>query len=159
MLDGHSGKVISISITEDNQFIITASNDKSTIVWKRDSSKTENEFEYSPIQKLQEGSYILGVTISKDKQFIANGLDDGDIQIYKLEGDSYIPHQLLNEHEDEVNSVSFSTLNGGTLVSGSFDGSIRIWQLKNEKFERINLLNKPGAKVISVSISKMGNML
>jgi len=122
-LKGHTGWVTSISTTtEQPDMILSASRDKSVIVW----NLTREEGSYGkPKRRLTGHShYVQDVAISSDGMFALSGSWDGTLRLWDLHTGKTT--RSFIGHTKDVLSVAFSADNR-QIVSGSRDKSINLW--------------------------------
>ncbi|OQR93861.1 guanine nucleotide-binding protein subunit beta-2 [Thraustotheca clavata] len=131
-LSGH-GKawVTAIATSRENpSMIVTASRDKSILVWQLtgDSSDLEN---YGFARRRLQGHshFVEDVVISSDGQFALSGSWDGTLRLWDL--NTGITTRRFVGHSKDVLSVAFSADNR-QIVSGSRDRSIKLWNTLGE---------------------------
>lgn len=124
VLEGHTDWVMSTKISNDNQYIISCSNDKTIRIWDR---KTSKQLKVIQGHKGQ----ITDVAISTDNKFLYSASGGGNffqkdntIRIW----DTYTGRQLnvLTSHNDIVRSIALSR-DTKYIVSGSNDKTLKIW--------------------------------
>lgn len=114
-LTGHAGGVLSVDITQDGQFIATASTDKTVKLWSIDGTL---------LRTLAHPDTVFRVAFSPSGRQILTGSLDGTLQIWSFEG------ELLNRiqaHQQSVWGVAFSP-DGQLIASASGDRTIKLWQ-------------------------------
>lgn len=123
-LDGHDGKAITALATtrENPNMLLTASRDKSIVVWKLTSDGDECGFAHRRL--LGHSHYVQDITISSDGNFALSGSWDGTLRLWDLT--LGITTRRFVGHSKDVLSVAFSPDNR-QIVSGSRDKSIKIW--------------------------------
>jgi len=137
VLTGHGGWVTAIATTgEQADMIISASRDKSIIVWKlgKDEKKEGLDGYGSPFKRLTGHShFVQDVAISVDGMFALSGSWDGTLRLWDLQT-GQTTRRFIG-HTRDVLSVAFSADNR-QIVSGSRDRKINLWntlgQLKYE---------------------------
>ena len=135
-LSGHSDWVRSVGfipnprLADEDQQILTASKDKTAIVWNRDGS----------IFKRLEGakSALWHAVFSTDGNLVATASEDKIARIYNLRASNELPIQLSG-HSGGVNFVEFSPT-GDTLLTASDDGTIRLWS-KQQNWDQVMSFN------------------
>jgi len=128
ILRGHAGWVTAIATTHENpDMIVTASRDKSLIVWHL----SHEEGNYGePRRSLRGHSHIVqDVVISSDGQFALSGSWDGTLRLWDIQAGSTA--RLFVGHKKDVLSVAFSVDNR-QIVSASRDGTIKLWNTLGE---------------------------
>jgi WD40 repeat protein len=122
-LEGHSGTVISVSVSRDGKTLASGSQDKTIKLWNLDTGK-----EIRTLSGHTED--VWSVSFSPDGKTLASGSDDNTIKLWNLDTGKEI--STLSGHTKTVNSVSFSP-DGKTLASGSDDNTIKLWNLDTGK--------------------------
>jgi len=122
-LKGHNGWITAIATTSENaDMILTASRDKTIIVWKL----TKDEKQFGTARKRLKGHshYVQDVCISSDAQFALSGSWDGNLRLWDLTTGTTT--RRFHGHSRDVLSVAFSADNR-QIVSGSRDKTIKLW--------------------------------
>ena len=78
MLQGHTDMVFSISISRNDLYIVSASNDKTIRIWDR-----RNKIQESILVGHDGG--ILGVAITSDDQYIISSSNDRSVRIWNFQ--------------------------------------------------------------------------
>jgi len=133
-LKGHGGWVTAIATTgEKADMIISASRDKSIIVWQLDK-KDGLENYGAPLKRLTGHShFVQDVAISVDGMFALSGSWDGTLRLWDLQS-GQTTRRFIG-HTRDVLSVAFSADNR-QIVSGSRDKKINLWNTLGQlKFE------------------------
>jgi len=136
-LKGHGGWVTSIATTtEAPDMILSASRDKSIIVWKLNREEQEKEHYGKPHKRLTGHShFVQDVAISVDGQFALSGSWDSTLRLWDL--NSGLTTRRFVGHSRDVLSVAFSADNR-QIVSGSRDKSINLWNTLGQLKYKIN---------------------
>ncbi|MEH2026999.1 nSTAND1 domain-containing NTPase [Nostoc sp.] len=119
-LEGHSAEVLSVSFSPDGKTIVSASNDKTAILWGRDGTKLRTLTGHT--------GTVRSVSFSPDGQMIATASFDRTIKLWRTSDGTLI--RTLNGHTAEVLSLSWSG-NGETIATGSADRTAKIWQVSD----------------------------
>ncbi|MHC5596893.1 MAG: nSTAND1 domain-containing NTPase [Nostoc sp.] len=119
-LEGHSDEVLSVSFSPDGKTIVSASNDKTAILWGRDGTKLRTLTGHT--------DKVRSVSFSPDGQMIATASFDHTVKLWKTSDGGLI--RTLNGHTAEVLSLSWSS-NGEAIATGSADGTAKIWQVSD----------------------------
>ncbi|MEH1986659.1 nSTAND1 domain-containing NTPase [Nostoc sp.] len=119
-LEGHSAEVSSVSFSPDGKTIVSASNDKTAIIWGRDGTKLRTLTGHTDI--------VRSVSFSPDGQMIATASFDRTVKLWRTSDGTLI--RTLNGHTAEVLSLSWSG-NGKTIATGSADRTAKIWQVSD----------------------------
>ncbi|KAL0231659.1 hypothetical protein GEMRC1_011063 [Eukaryota sp. GEM-RC1] len=125
---GHNGWVTSIAtIPNDDSAIVTASRDKTAIVWKVTGDISQFAI---PLRSLAGHShYISDVVVSEDGQFGLTASWDKTCRLWELATGN--TSSLFQGHAGDVLSVAFSPDNR-QIVTGSRDKTIRVWNTLGE---------------------------
>jgi len=129
VLKGHAGWVTSIATTpESNDMILSASRDKTVIVWNLTREDSTN---YGVPRKALRGHshFVQDVVISSDGQFALSGSWDHTLRLWDL--NSGTTTRRFVGHTKDVLSVAFSADNR-QIVSGSRDKTIKLWNTLGE---------------------------
>jgi len=132
-LKGHNGWVTAIATVtqptnpEHNDMILSASRDKTLIVW----TLTRNSEQYGYAVKSLTGHshFVQDVVISSDAQFALSGSWDGTLRLWNLQTGKTT--RKFFGHKKDVLSVAFSHDNR-QIVSGSRDKTIKLWNTIGE---------------------------
>ncbi|MGM3307153.1 WD40 repeat domain-containing protein [Anabaena sp. WFMT] len=146
-LTGHYGKVTSVAISPDNEFLVSGCADKTINMWNLQSGKLIRTFTGN-------SGAISSVSVSPDGNFLAVGSSEhpqSNVKVWNLKTGKLI-HTLLG-HQKPVNVVAISP-DGAILASGSH--KIKIWSL--QKGERICTLWH-SSTVDAIAISADGTIL
>ena len=127
-LKGHNGWVTAIATTtEDSSMILSASRDKSVLVWTLDS---DGESYGYPRRALKGHSHFVSdVVISSDGQFALSGSWDGTLRLWEI-ATGRTTRRFIG-HGKDVLSVAFSVENR-QIVSGSRDKTVKLWNTLGE---------------------------
>jgi WD40 repeat protein len=122
-LSNHQGWVRSVEFSPDGQHILTASFDKTAILWDRQGRQ---------IHKLAEHSDVLfSASFSPDGKLLVTTSQDGTARLWNLQG------QLLATFQVSVNNGIAQAVrdarispDGRWLVTVSDDSAVRLWDLQ-----------------------------
>ncbi|ESN94421.1 hypothetical protein HELRODRAFT_186550 [Helobdella robusta] len=127
LLDGHSSTVWGISFDVNGDKVLTCSDDKSLILWKKIPDKYHNYVKINSYQH-QNDCPIYDVSWSKSN-FIATAGGDNKINVYEESNDELsLVLPLSGAHSQDVNSVSWNPCNNLQMASCSDDGLVKIWK-------------------------------
>jgi WD40 repeat protein len=143
-LEGHDYRVNSISVSQDNKVIASASDDGTIRLWNLDGVFLK------PLN-LPGKPIVSSVNFSPDGKLIVSGSDDSTINLWTREGDFI---KSLKGHTEGVNSVSFSP-DGKAIASASRDRTIKLWNLEGDVLKVLNV----GDWVNSIRFSPNGKTL
>jgi len=128
ILSGHGGWITAIAATsEDSSMILTASRDKSIIVW----SITQQDENYGYARRALKGHnhFVSDIVISSDGQFALSGSWDATLRLWEINTGKCT--RRFVGHSKDVLSVAFSSDNR-QIVSASRDRSIKLWNTLGE---------------------------
>jgi len=132
--DGQFGKhegTINCIIQLKNDKIVTASDDKSIIIWNK--KKRES--------KLISHKDSVNVVIEMDDNFICSGSSDKNIIIWKKNNlNKFENYLILEGHLDSVKCLIY--LNDKRIISGSQDNTIKIWLLSRKNYICSNTISE-----------------
>src|SRR5207302_183775 len=107
------GKVISVSVTNDNKYIVSGTFDNTIGVWDLTEKKLLHRFEHAHFDE------ITSVVVTSDNKFIVSGSNDKTIGLWDIAGKKLL-HRFEQAHFDEITSVAVTNDNK-YIVSGSAD--------------------------------------
>ncbi|MEH1787275.1 MAG: hypothetical protein V7L23_17270 [Nostoc sp.] len=116
-LEGHSGAVLGVSFSPDNQTIATASDDNTVKLWDRSGKELKTLKGHS--------GTVYSVSFSPDNQTIATASSDNTVKLWDRSGKEL---KTLKGHSGGVTSVSFSPDNQ-TIATASYDNTVKLWDL------------------------------
>eukprot|EP00536_Pseudo-nitzschia_multiseries_P000793 jgi/Psemu1/300319/fgenesh1_kg.10_\ len=136
-LKGHGDWVTSLATTpEDPNLLLSASRDKSVIVWQLYNGSTPSttnveDHEYGFARRALRGHshFVSDVVISSDGAFALSASWDSELRLWDI-ATGKTTRRFVG-HEKDVLSVAFSVDNR-QIVSGSRDGTIRLWNTLGE---------------------------
>jgi guanine nucleotide-binding protein subunit beta-2-like 1 protein len=127
-LRGHKGQITAIatnSVVPD--YVISASRDKSIIVWKVERDQSTNSYGV-PLKRLVGHNHFISdlalTTDSGKRLFILSGSWDGSLRLWDYQKGATTLR--FANHTKDVLSVAFSADNR-QIVSGSRDRTIKVW--------------------------------
>jgi len=132
-LRGHNGWVTAIAtvsnpnLNEQNDMIISASRDKTLIVWRL--TREQESYGYTQKSLTGHSHFVQDVVISSDAQFALSGSWDGTLRLWNL-ASGKTTRRFIG-HKKDVLSVAFSSDNR-QIVSGSRDKTIKLWNTIGE---------------------------
>ena len=149
-LYAHTAKISSLAFSTDGLKMVSASHDKSVIVW--------DFISYSQLQHLQacHKDWINACTFSDTSpDILLTASNDLTMKLWDLKAGT--EKITFKGHVTAINSVAFSQ---GCIVSSAFDGSVKFWTHKGVEIttmychqQRVNacLLDIPNAQAPSTS--------
>jgi WD40 repeat protein len=151
---GHTQRVLSVSLSSSGEKLVTASADGTARVWslgplKNEAARTVAEF------VLPHPSPVYAATISPDGRFVATGAADHLARVWDLDHPNK-PLWELAGHTAGVTSTSISP-DAARLVTGSEDGMLKLWDLATGN--QVLGLKRHSAEISSVQFSPDGQNL
>jgi len=128
-LKGHGGWVTSIATPLEGDTLLTASRDKTVILWDTSVHPDASTFGLPKKALVGHSDFVQDVAISSDGQFALTGSWDRTLRLWDLATASTV-HRFKG-HTNDVMSVTFSVDNR-QIVSGSRDKSIKVWNTLGE---------------------------
>ena len=112
-------RIVSLSISQDGQYVASGSYDKLIRIWNLETGK--------PVQTLAGHDFVVAdVTFSPDGKLLASGSYDESVRTWDwAQGEELCK---FRGHSGFVYAVAFAN-GGSTLVSGGYDGTVRAWDL------------------------------
>ncbi len=116
-LKEHKGTIFDLSWSPDGNFLASASNDNSVLIWN---------LEDGSLRKRLAGhdSWVQSITWSPDGKTIASASKDGSIKLWDVNSGELI--RILKGHKEIVYKISWCPVNN-ILASCSRDKTIRLW--------------------------------
>jgi WD40 repeat protein/DNA-binding winged helix-turn-helix (wHTH) protein len=116
ILEGHKAQVISVAVSSDGKYLLTAGADNEARLWDLEKKETV---------KILRGhtDWVNWAAFSPDGRHAVTASRDGTARIYDLSGDAVV---VLRGHNKSVNNVVFSP-NGLNVLTAGEDGTARIW--------------------------------
>lgn len=148
-----SGWVCSIVFSPDGKTLAAGSDDGSIQLWNTEKHKCKRTLNNSggyPTRFLRQGN--LSLALSADGKLLASPQRNGELFLWNVKT-AADPHALLG-HEDEVDSVAFSSNN--TLASASYDQTVRLWH--PESLACVGVL-RGHTSIVSIAFSRDGKTL
>ena len=145
-LDGHTGTITSVVLTNDNRFVISGSSDGTITIWDINS--------HSIIYNIKNNCSVTGLILGANDSILISAFDDGSIKIHNRL--TCQPIHSFKDHTGSITSIAYNSHNN-LLVSGSEDCTIKLYDLEKRKVVRN--LSAHTKKVLSVAISEDGKLL
>lgn len=144
---GHESRIPSLDISPISNEVVTASFDRSLIIWDIDGRHAE-------IERLTENtSRVYASNMSADGRFIASGATNGDIIIWEA-----ISGEVLHRIQSTagiVYDVAFSS-DSTRLASAHEDGTIALWDTTSgDNIRLLSDLQAPARTVVFSSDSRL----
>lgn len=119
VLEGHSGDLMSLEFSPDSQRLVTASRDRSAIIWSVESGAPMAVFADSQSAVLASASFDPSGTR------VATGGSDGIIRVWDVSRGNVLA--VFRWDSEAVNQVQFSA-DGRAILSASDDGTVTLGQ-------------------------------
>jgi len=162
VIDAHSDTVTAVEFSSSGKEIVSSSDDGTVKVWSAHSGELIHTFgtlveradwQAAMAKGVLPDHWVFDVAISPDGKTLASVGKDKKIKVWARA--SKVPSQVIEGHEEEINSVSFSK-NGKKLATGG-NSVVKIWDVKTGK--NILVLKGHTADVLSVAFSPSGEFV
>merc|ERR1711998_190504 len=128
-LKGHENWVTAIATSlENDRMVVSASRDKSIIIWELKRDDEEN-YGFARRALKGHGHFVQDVVLSSDGQFALSASWDATMRLWDL--NTGTTTRRFVGHSKDVLSVAFSADNR-QIVSGSRDKTIKLWNTLGE---------------------------
>ena len=142
--EGHSGKIRTFVINQNDSFIVTASDDCTARIWDIHSGELLSTLE-------GHSGRVTAVAVSRTSKYIITGADDCTARIWDTETGKCL-HQL-SWHKSRVNAVDFSP-DDSLVVTASSDTTACIWDVKTGQLRASLFVHNGKINHIAFSHSK-----
>jgi len=156
-LTGHNHFISDLALTNDNNYLLSASWDKTMRLWDLRNGKTTQRFTEDGHTK-----EVLSCAISSDGRYILSSGADRDIKLWNVKGNCKHTVKEYN-HNDWVSKVRFIPTSTKTAVGGQYfasvgwDGYLKIWN--NQTFSIKDSLRVHDANINAITVSPRGNFI
>merc|ERR1711991_997984 len=125
-LEGHSGFVQDVALTNNAEYALSASWDRSLRLWNLKTGACFGKF-------LGHSKDVLSTAFSPDNRHVLSGGRDGKLKIWNVKGECV--YTLEKDcHTDWVSCVRFSpAVQSPVIVSGGWDNVVKVWSLSDFK--------------------------
>ena len=152
ILKGHFGKIYAMHWSEDNQHLVSASQDGKLIIWNGFST---NKVHLIPLPS----SWVMSCAYSPSGQLVACGGLDNMCSIYNLDDPhgSSTKHKVyadLAQHEGYLSCCRF--IDDNEIITSSGDSTCILWDINTKQPKQI--FNDHAGDAMSVSIWKDSSM-
>ncbi|CAO3652347.1 unnamed protein product [Mucor hiemalis] len=120
--DGHTGHILCLAISHDNQYLASGGKDKIINIWSVKEDKHIAKF-------TQHRDTVSGLTFRKGHNQLYSASHDRTIKLWNIDERSYI--ETLFGHQDQITDID--TLGRERCVStGGRDKTARVWKIVEE---------------------------
>jgi len=148
-LEGHTGFVQDVALTNNAEYALSASWDKSLRLWNLKTGACFGKF-------LGHTKDVLSTAFSPDNRHILSGGRDNKLKIWNVKGECV--YTLDKDcHTDWVSCVRFSpAVQSPLIVSGGWDNVVKVWSLSD--FKCMHTLTGHSGYVSTVTVSPDGSL-
>jgi len=148
-LEGHTGFVQDVALTNNAEYALSASWDRSLRLWNLKTGACFGKF-------LGHGKDVLSTAFSPDNRHILSGGRDNKLKIWNVKGECV--YTLDKDcHTDWVSCVRFSpAVQSPLIVSGGWDNVVKVWSLTD--FRCLHTLQGHTGYVSTVTVSPDGSL-
>jgi len=148
-LEGHTGFVQDVALTNNAEYALSASWDKSLRLWNLKSGACLGKF-------IGHSKDVLTTAFSPDNRHILSGGRDNKLKIWNVKGECV--YTLDKDcHTDWVSCVRFSpAVQSPLIVSGGWDNVVKVWSLSD--FRCLHTLKGHTGYVSTVTVSPDGSL-
>ena len=127
ILTKHTQKIVALTISPSNEFIVTGSSDWTIEVWKVKETELLSEPDLGDPLWILKGhaGTVTAVAFSPSGKILASGSVDQRVRLWDLTTGQHL-HTFSN-HTSEISAVAF--VRDDVLACGSSDGTVFIWNL------------------------------
>ena len=145
-LESHSAAINAVSLSKDNQWFASASNDSSIRLWQLATGRERPRL-------LGHTGYVTTLAFSPDNQLIASGSRSGELKVWDVS-----TGQLafsLPTHSRSINILVFSP-DGKSLAAAGMDHNIEIW---DRETKQVHFLQGHTDEITSLVFADSGTKL
>jgi guanine nucleotide-binding protein subunit beta-2-like 1 protein len=148
-LEGHTGFVQDVALTNNAEYALSASWDRSLRLWNLKTGACFGKF-------LGHSKDVLTTAFSPDNRHILSGGRDNKLKIWNVKGECV--YTLDKDcHTDWVSCVRFSpAVQSPVIVSGGWDNVVKVWSLAD--FRCLHTLKGHTGYVSTVTVSPDGSL-
>lgn len=152
MLAAHSGAVNAVRFTNKGDYAMTASDDRTCILWnpmKEDPSKPGQAL----LIKTYSGAHgysIFDLSIASDNSKFATV--GGDKTAFLTDVTTGNVTRRLQNHTQRINAVAMNT-ESTLLFTGSYDSTVCIWDLRSGSRDPIQILTQSKDSITSINLT------
>jgi len=146
-LEGHSGFVSDVALSNNGEYVVSSSWDRSLRLWNLKTGESVAKF-------LGHTKDVTSVAFSPDNRQIVSGGRDNVLKMWNVKGECMYTQEA---HADWVSCVRFSpSLQNPLVVSGGWDNLVKVWSLNGLKC--LHTLRGHTGYVTSVTVSPDGSL-
>ena len=146
-MEGHTGSVTSVALSEDGKLVLSGSEDLTVRTWETATGRC---------LKIMEGhaDRVTSVALSNDGKLVLSGSDDRTVRTWETAAGRC--SKIMEGHTGRVTSVALSE-DGKLVLSGSDDRTVRAWETGTGRCLRI--MEGHADRVTSVALSNDGKLV
>jgi WD40 repeat protein/serine/threonine protein kinase len=131
VIEGHSGRVLSATLSADGKMALSGSGDGTAALWRLRDEKTKIERVH-----ILEGHAgpVFSVCLSADGRWALTGSKDHTLRLWETASGRCV--FVFEGHRDSVLSVHL-TPDGRLALSGSADGTLMLWDIVGRSWVRV----------------------
>jgi len=149
-LEGHSGFIEDVALSNNAEFALSASWDTSLRLWNLKTGDCITKF-------FGHSKDALSAAFSPDNRQIVSGGRDSKLKLWNVKGDCMYTTQDRDGHTDWVSCVRFSPMvQQPVIVSGGWDNLVKVWSLSG--FKCLSTLKGHTGHVNTVTVSPDGSL-
>ncbi|MGK7926668.1 MAG: WD40 repeat domain-containing protein [Spirulina sp.] len=139
---GHKHNILSLTISPDNQVLITGGLDGIRL-WNLRGMK--------PLYTLVRFELVTALALHPNGYILVSGTQGGNLKLWDLKTGENL--REIEAHDDTINTLAF-TPDGRTLISGSSDRTIKLW--RSATGQLLNTLEGAGGTINAIAVHPSG---
>ncbi|XP_048767458.2 transducin beta-like protein 2 [Ostrea edulis] len=141
-LKGHSGRILSMDLSPNGKYLITASDDRTVMIW---NTKEFSQKEHKSVRGNVEYDHATRVKYSPDsKAFVCSLSNENTVRIFRIGkkdtggiGNITAAFDFEKKHSADIIYIGIAS-NGKFIMTCSSDTTIMIWSIKGDVFDSID---------------------